>query len=161
MTPQIRNLTPTDYDSIISVVNEWWGGRNMSTMLPRLFFVHFYQTSFVAEKDSEMVGFIVGFLSPAHPEEAYIHFVGIHPHYRHQGIGRFLYEHFFDRVRHQGRHTIRCVTSPVNQNSIAFHQRLGFEIVCGDTEINGVSVVRNYDGANEDRVLFVKKLPCI
>jgi predicted GNAT superfamily acetyltransferase len=118
-------------------------------------YTHFYQTSFVAEKEGEIVGFIIGFLSPAYSDEAYIHFVGIHPNHRNEGIGRLLYKHFFDIVRHKGRSIVHCVTSPVNQRSINFHQRMGFEIVPGDSEINGVSFVHNYDGPNEDRVLFV------
>jgi ribosomal protein S18 acetylase RimI-like enzyme len=161
MTIQIRNITSSDYRFIISVVNEWWDGRNMRMMLPKLFITHFYQTSFVAEREGEIVGFVIGFLSPAYSDEAYIHFVGVHPNYRDEGIGRLLYEHFFDVVRHEGRSIVRCVTSPVNQRSINFHQRMGFEIVPGDAEINGISFIRNYDGSNEDRVLFVKKLSSI
>jgi hypothetical protein len=38
---KIRHISPTDYNSIISVLDEWWGGRPMSTMLPKLFFTHF------------------------------------------------------------------------------------------------------------------------
>ena len=38
---RIRNAEPSDYPPIISVINEWWGGRNMADILPKLFFVHF------------------------------------------------------------------------------------------------------------------------
>jgi GNAT superfamily N-acetyltransferase len=155
---QIRNITPSDYQSVISVVDDWWGGRNMSSMLPKLFFVHFQQTSFVAEQEGDRLGFLVGFLSPAYADEAYIHFVGVHPSYRGKGIGRLLYEHFFGQVHQQERSIVRCVTSPLNQLSIAFHQQMGFQIEPGDSELNGISFFRNYDGLNEDRVLFVKKL---
>ena len=34
---RIRNAEPSDYPPIISVINEWWGGRNMADMLPKLF----------------------------------------------------------------------------------------------------------------------------
>lgn len=37
----VRNVQPSDYPAIISVLDEWWGGRKMSDMLPRLFFEHF------------------------------------------------------------------------------------------------------------------------
>jgi hypothetical protein len=46
----------------------------------------------------------------------------------------------------------------VNKGSIAFHQRMGFAIEPGDTELDGVSVHTNYDGMGENRVLFVKHL---
>src|SRR6266700_2822677 len=44
---RIRLATPSDYEDIISVLNDWWGGRQMSDMLPKLFFVHFRGTTFV------------------------------------------------------------------------------------------------------------------
>ncbi len=44
---------PSDYEPILSVLNDWWGGRNMSDMLPKLFFVHFRETSFVAESEGK------------------------------------------------------------------------------------------------------------
>jgi hypothetical protein len=45
----IRNAEVDDYQTIIRAVDEWWGGRRMTLMLPKLFFVHFRPTSFVAE----------------------------------------------------------------------------------------------------------------
>ena len=45
---------------VISVVDSWWNGRHMADMLPRLFFEHFTDTSFAAERDGELAGFLVG-----------------------------------------------------------------------------------------------------
>jgi ribosomal protein S18 acetylase RimI-like enzyme len=118
-------------------------------MLPKLFFLHFEGTSFVAEDGDELVGFLCGFLSQTVDDEAYIHFVGVSPEYRGEGVGRALYEHFFDEVRDLGRRVVRCVTSPVNRQSVAFHEALGFEVE---------RVVPDYDGPGEDRVLLVKRL---
>jgi ribosomal protein S18 acetylase RimI-like enzyme len=153
-----RHPTSTDYPPIIAVLDEWWGGRSMSAMLPRLFFDHFQDTSFIAESDGQIVGFLIGFLSQTHPEQAYIHFVGVHPDYRKQGLGRQLYERFFEVARQHGRAVVHCVTSPVNRGSIAFHLHMGFRIDPGDAEIDGVSVSSNYDGRGGDRVLFSKFL---
>ncbi|HBY95306.1 MAG: GNAT family N-acetyltransferase [Ardenticatenaceae bacterium] len=154
----IRTAEPTDYAPVIAVVDDWWGGRHMSAMLPKLFFIHFRETTLVAEEDRELVGFLSGFLSQTDPEEAYIHFVGVNPEYRQAGVGRLLYERFFEVARRHGRHLVRCVTSPVNKSSIAFHTHMGFGIVSGNGEVDGISVHRNYDGQGEDRVLFVKAL---
>ena len=96
-------------------------------MLPKLFFLHFEGTSFVAEDDEgKLVAFLIGFLSQTDPEEAYIHFVGVAPAQRGSGIGRELYERFFTVVAAEGRTRVRCVTSPVNEGSVAFHESLGF-----------------------------------
>ena len=122
----------------------------MAPVLPKLFFIHFEGTSFVAEgDDGELHGFVCGFLSQTADDEAYIHFVGVDPEEREAGLGRALYERFFEEARVNGRSVVRCVTSPVNQRSVAFHESLGFEVE---------RVVPDYDGPGEDRVLLVKRL---
>jgi ribosomal protein S18 acetylase RimI-like enzyme len=146
----IRRAKPSDYGRVIGRVNVWWGGREMAPMLPRLFFLHFEGTSFVAEDaGGDLAGFVCGFLSQTDPKEAYIHFVGVSPDHRGEGVGRALYERFFDEVRDQGRSLIRCVTSPANRSSVAFHGALGFEIE---------RVAEDYDGPGEDRVVLLKRL---
>jgi ribosomal protein S18 acetylase RimI-like enzyme len=150
VTTTLRHAKPSDYGRIIGRINVWWGGRDMAPMLPKLFFIHFEGTSFVAEDDDdELVGFVCGFLSQTADDEAYIHFVGVDPEVRGTGLGRTLYERFFEEVRAQGRSTVRCVTSPVNERSVAFHESLGFEVE---------RVVPDYDGPGEDRVLLVRRL---
>ncbi|HUG65928.1 MAG TPA: GNAT family N-acetyltransferase [Gaiellaceae bacterium] len=146
----IRHSRPSDYGRVIGRINVWWGGREMAPMLPKLFFIHFEGTSFVAEDATgELVGFVCGFLSQAADDEAYIHFVGVDPEARGTGLGRALYERFFEEVRGNGRAVVRCVTSPLNRRSVAFHESLGFEVE---------RVVPDYDGPGEDRVLLVKRL---
>jgi N-acetylglutamate synthase-like GNAT family acetyltransferase len=154
----LRQAEVKDYDPIIQVIDDWWGGRPMAGMLHRLFFEHFQPTSFVIEQDAEIVGFLVGFRSQTVPTQAYIHFVGVHPAMRGQGMGRRLYEHFFEAVRKMGCSEVRAITSPVNTGSIAFHTRMGFAILPGDAQINGVAVTTNYDGRGSDRVLFRRDL---
>jgi N-acetylglutamate synthase-like GNAT family acetyltransferase len=154
----IRHATPADHKPIIQVIDEWWGGRPMADMLPKLVFIHFQPTSFVIEEGGERIAFLIGFVSQTHPNEAYIHFVGIHPDHRKRGLGRMLYEKFFETVRQKGCDTVRCVTSIVNKTSIAFHTKMGFAIEEGDAVIDGVPVFTDYDGLGGTRVLFVKKL---
>ena len=119
----------------------------MAAMLPKLFFVHFRDTSFVMDDDGEIAGFLCGFRSQTHADEAYIHFVGVDPDRRGAGIARALYERFFEAVA--PRTIVRAVTAPVNERSVAFHQALGFEIDRVDED---------YDGHGEARVLLVKHL---
>ncbi len=154
----IRPITEQDYPPVISVLNDWWGGRRMSDMLPRLFFKHFQQTSFIAEENGVIQGFLVGFISQSHPDQAYIHFVGIHPDHRKGGMGKGLYKKFFDTVKNHGCKTVHLVTSPDNTNSIAYHAKMGFMIEKGNAEANGVLIHTDYDGPREDRVLFLKEL---
>jgi ribosomal protein S18 acetylase RimI-like enzyme len=147
---EIRHAQPSDYGRVIGRVNSWWGGRDMAPMLPKLFFVHFEGTSFVIDDDEgQLAGFLIGFLSQADDDEAYIHFVGVAPEHRGEGIGRSLYERFFEEARSHGRKRVRCVTSPVNERSVAFHEAMGFAVE---------KVAEDYDGPGEDRVLLVKQL---
>lgn len=154
----LRPLDESDYQEVISVVDKWWGGRHMADMLPRLFFKHFKDTSFIAEEGNRIIAFLVGFVSQSYPEEAYIHFVGVHPDYRKKGIGGKLYSAFFEKVQEKGCGIVRSITSPVNKGSIGFHARMGFQTEKGDGEVDGIPVSTNYDGLGHDRVLFKRQL---
>ena len=156
---RIRLLRPSDHAPVIAVIDQWWGGRPMAGMLPRLFFDHFTDTSFAADRDDVLAGFLVGFMSPARPGEAYIHFVGVHPEERSHGLVRRLYTTFFDAVGARGCNRVRAVTSPVNTGSVAFHRRMGFRLEPGDATVGDIPVATGYDGPGQDRVRFVRDLP--
>jgi predicted GNAT superfamily acetyltransferase len=158
VTFQIRPLSPADYPPVISLVDQWWGGRAMAGLLPRLFFEHFTDTSFAAERDGRLAGFLAGFISQSRPGEAYIHFVGVDPAQRGGGVGRVLYEAFFRAAEARGCVLVRAVTSPVNRGSIAFHQRMGFQLEPGDAQVDGIPVSSGYDGPGGDRVRFRRPL---
>lgn len=155
---EFRNVRELDYIPVISIIDNWWGGRHMADMLPKLFFQHFQDTSFVAEQDGQIIGFLIGLVSQTIPTEAYVHFIGVHPDCRKDGVAKSLYQMFFEKVREKGCNVVRCVTSPINKTSIAFHTRMGFQIEKGTGEVDGVPVTMNYDGIGQDRVLFVKEL---
>ena len=143
----IRHAEPADYGAVAGVIDEWWGGRALAAMLPKLFFVHFRDTSFVAEEEGHVAGFLCGFRSQTFDDEAYVHFVGVDPKGRARGLGRSLYERFFEAVA--PRTVVRAVTAPVNERSVAFHRALGFEVERVDED---------YDGQGQARVLLVKRL---
>jgi len=147
MATVIRHAEPSDYGRVIGVIDDWWSGRSMSAMLPKLFFVHFRDTSFVAEDDGVLAGFICGFRSQTYADEAYVHFVGVDPGLRGSGLGRELYDRFFAAVA--PRTVVRAVTSPLNERSVAFHHAIGFEVERVDED---------YDGLGEARVLLVRDL---
>lgn len=135
-----RRPIPDDYDRVMAVMVEWWGGRDLRVMLPRIFFEHFRTTSLVAEHEDQLVGFLVGFPCADHADEAYVHFAGVHPAWRGAGLGRDLYRRFYGIARAQGRTVVRAVTAPMNQASIAFHMALGFVVLPGDDEVDGMPV---------------------
>ena len=154
----LRPLKSSDYEPISSVVDEWWGGRPVRQLLPRLFFEHFSPTSLALVDGEEIQAFLVGLRSQSDPEVAYIHFVGVSPQCRGKGYGRLLYSRFFEIVMSIGCSEVHCITSPVNGDSIAFHQRMGFRIVNADGEQDGIPVTRDHAGEGKHRVQFRKVL---
>jgi hypothetical protein len=66
--------------------------------------------------------------------------------------------HFFELSRKHGRDIVRCVTSPVNKTSLAFHRSVGFQLEPSTEDSSGIPIHKNYDGPGEDRVLFFKRL---
>ena len=155
---RIRKADPSDHETIIGALQDWWAGRDLTAMLPKLFLNHFNDTSFVAENNNRMIGFLIGFLSPALKlkNEAYVHFMGVHPDFRKKGIGKTLYERFFEICRTHDRMVVRACTSPVNRSSIQFHERIGFQLDPGDDEIDGFPVTRDYNRPGDHKVRFTK-----
>jgi ribosomal protein S18 acetylase RimI-like enzyme len=148
MTLVVRAARPDDYESIVAVVDEWWG-RPLARMLPRLFLDHFHATSLVAEYDDALAGFLIGFHSGSAPHRAYIHFVGVAPAQRGTGLARRLYRTFFDAALQDGCTTVSAITSPANTASVAFHQAMGFAVR---------GPVPDYDGPGVDRIVFERAL---
>ena len=161
----IRHALPTDHGAIREAILLWWNGsrtpeqaRELSLLVPPLFLQHFGSTSWIIEDGGQLVGFLIGFHSADHADQAYIHFVGVDPQRRGQGVGRQLYELFFEQARESGRTTVKAITSPRNTASIAYHTALEFTLEPSDTLLDGLPVHTDYDGPGEDRVCFVRRL---
>lgn len=156
-----RRPTEADYPAIIRVVDDWWGGRNLSKLLPRLWLQHFTGTSWLAEQaDGGVAGFLIGFLSPDHPETAYSHMVATNPNLRRQGLGAALYDRFIADARADGRSLVKAVTWPGNRTSLAFHRSIGFEIEAlpGSQNLYGTPAQPGYDFDREDRAVMVRRI---
>jgi ribosomal protein S18 acetylase RimI-like enzyme len=158
---QLRGATEADYPAVATAIQTWWtlpgldtpaAARERAALVPRLWLQHFAATSLLAERDGRLAGFLIGFLSQDRPAEGYIHFVGVAPDERGRGTGRRLYERFFAICRAARRDCVRCVTSPTNTLSIAFHEAMGFSI-----ERSGEELAKpDYDGVGVPRVAFVR-----
>lgn len=162
----VRHPTADDHPRVLAVMDEWWDGLGgtegsvqRALLLPRLFFQHFSDSSYLAERpDSSLVAFLVGLLSPARPDVAYIHFVGVDPGVRRTGVAAGLYHRFFRMAVGRGARLAQCITSPANTRSVAFHASLGFVVDPSETTIDGLPVHRDYDGPGLDRVTLTRRL---
>lgn len=145
----LRSPQEADHLRVVPVLSNWWGGRDLSHLLPRLYFQHFNDTSFIVEHNGELVAFLIGFVSQSEPGQAYIHFVGVHPDHRKQHLGQAMYERFFQLARARGAREVHAITGTVNTGSQAYHARLGFLVS---------PPIPNYDGAGDDRVTMTRPL---
>jgi ribosomal protein S18 acetylase RimI-like enzyme len=154
---RLRRPTEADHARILPVVDDWWGGRPLHHLLPRLWLQHFTGTSWVAETaDGRLAGFLIGFISPDHSTTGYIHMVATSPNLRRQGLGRRMYEAFIEDVRDRGVLAVQAITWAGNRTSLAFHASMGFRIHDGPgtRRVFGVPAFVDYEGAGSDICLL-------
>jgi GNAT superfamily N-acetyltransferase len=107
-----------------------------------------------------LLGFLIGFISPDHPDVAYAHMIATNPNHRRRGIGRALYEQFFADALAAGARQVQAITWPGNRVSVDFHRHLGFRVDDGPgtTPIYGVPAYPDFDGDGEDRAVLIRTL---
>lgn len=162
----VRLLGEDDFMPIQNTLTTWWddwgdsqAASQRRLLLPRLFFQHFADTSMVVnDPRGEVAAYLIGFMSQSRTEQAYIHFVGVHPDLHGQGFGARLYRRFFELCVSRGVTRVSCVTSPGNVKSIGFHRAMGFEVAAGRPDPGGFDVQPDYDGEGLERVCFVRLL---
>lgn len=158
---RFRRPVETDHARLVGQVDEWWSGRKLHQLLPRLWLQHFTGTSWVLEDSrGSLIGFLVGFISPDHPDQAYVHMVATSPNHRGAGLGRALYERFFEDVKARGVRRVTAITWPGNRISVGFHRALGFTPFDGPgtQRLYGTPAYPDYDAEGDDRVVFSREL---
>ena len=125
---------------------KFWGDRDLSGDHDAYWFRQFDTSGLVARYRSEIVGYLLGVIP--HEGPAYIHLVAARSDFRHQGIGRHLYQHFIDRSRQLGVASVQATTMPESSGAISFHSSMGFS---GE-------LIKDYAGAGNPRVFFELKL---
>jgi GNAT superfamily N-acetyltransferase len=142
-----RTITKADFDKIVEVIDHWWGGP-ISTFAHPIFFYELGDQALVAEEDGEMIGFLLGFISPQPEKVGFVHLVGIHPDHRRKGVGRALYATFTEQCIAAGCRRLKAITTAGNEGSLRFHQAVGWE----------TREVEDYAGPGRKRIVFTKEL---
>ncbi len=156
-----RRPIEADHPRLVAVVDDWWGGRQLAHLLRRLWLQFFTGTSWIAETpDGTLAGFLVGFVSPDDPTVGYVHMIATNPNHRNRGLGRELYQHFFDDVAARGVREVRAITWAGNRVSIGFHTAIGFRVDDGPgtQRLYGTTAYPDYEGDGRDMVVFRKRL---
>jgi len=152
---ETRTIGKKDFDTIVEVIDRWWGGP-ISTFAHPIFFYELGDRALVAEENGEIIGFLLGFVAKptAHAGQTppvltgYVHLVGIHPDYRRRGVGRLLYERFTESCREAGCAAMKAITTLSNDGSIRFHLAVGWS----------AAEVEDYAGPGRKRLVFTRSL---
>jgi len=142
-----RGITKEDFDQIVSVMDDWWGGPAGVRPLP-IFYYEWGEFALIVEDAGSLAGFLLGFVTQKSPRTAYVHVIGIAPPYRRRGVGRMLYDEFARRGEAQGASVMKAITTPGNEGNIEFHRAMGFSVV-EDTD---------YAGPGRARFVFTRPL---
>ena len=154
---RIEKCTINDFNEIISDISDFWGS-DRTLHLHQSFLIHeFGNTAFIIKDKGKVVAYLFGFFSQTQ-SLAYVHLIGVREKYQKQGLGKMLYENFIEIAKAQNIHKIKAITKPINIKSINFHKnKIGMRLL-GEPDENGINVIKNYSGVNEDRVVFEKQI---
>ena len=153
---EITLCTKADFDQILTEIADFWGSDRTLKLHHPILLYEFGNSAYVVKEGERVVGYLFGFISQTAPV-GYVKFIGVRRSHQRRGIGRRLYERFTDFARSKGCAELKAITSPTNKVSIAFHRRLGMELL-GEPNEEGVPVVKDYSGPGIDRVVFRKKI---
>ena len=153
-TVEIQRCTKHDFDYIVSHASEFWGSERTLGLHHPMFLYEFGDTAYVIREGGQVIAYLFGLLSQSSPV-AYVHLVGVHVSARRRGLAGALYEHFTTYGRSHGCTELKAITTPANQQSIAFHRSLG---MTPDADADADGVTRDYAGPGEHRVVLRKRL---
>jgi ribosomal protein S18 acetylase RimI-like enzyme len=146
-----RALRGDDFHRARAVVDAWFG-HPVGLVMHRLFFEQLGPSGvWLEDAGGAPVGFLLGLVSEAEPDLAYVHMHVVDPAWRGQGVGARLYADFCARAQARGCSRVRALAAPEREASRRFHERLGFR---GRLE-------EGYLGGGVDRIVFERRLPLL
>jgi ribosomal protein S18 acetylase RimI-like enzyme len=131
-------------------VVEGWFGHPVGLVMHRLFFDQLGPWGvWLEDREGLPAGFLLGLVSAAEPDLAYVHMHVVDPAWRGTGAGERLYREFCARARDAGCTRVRALAAPDRTASRRFHERLGFR----------GRLAPGYLGPGADRIVFERPLP--
>lgn len=157
---QIRNVKEIDFLDIMKVAIECEPIPIERDSIYHCLTRYFANTCFVAEKEGQIIGFILGWISQVDNTIAYVHNICVIPKNRKNKIASSLYDRFIRAVKDNGCDRIFLIAGSTNKISINFHKSLGFR-ASDEGEaiiIDGVRAVKDYNGPGEHKVVLCKDI---
>jgi GNAT superfamily N-acetyltransferase len=109
-----RTAEPSDAEAVVAAITDWWPGVHMVHGVCPQLFEHFGDTCVIVEDDDGLIGFLVGFMSQRFPDAGYVHYAGVRPGHRGDGLGTEMYARFADTTRARGRSLMLAETGAWN-----------------------------------------------
>jgi len=146
-----------DYHQIIRDIVDFWDSERTLFLHHPFLIYEFGNTAFVIKENDMVIAYLFGFFSQTE-SVGYVHLLGVRDNYRRKGLGTLLYNNFIELSKSKGIKKIKAITTPTNEKSIQFHKKqIGMTLI-GNPNQDGINVVKNYSGINQDRVVFEKEI---
>ena len=135
------------------------------------YFEHFYKimlryfqnTCFIAEEGGEIVGFLMGFVSPVHESTYFLWQVGVSPATRGKGVGKLLLKAAENHLKEMDIRKIEVTVDPENEPSLRLFKSSGYMNISrqeGETvHVLENLAVKDYYSPGRHFVLFEKRIP--
>ena len=157
MAVEIRPITVAEYAAVREDIEDFWDSDRTVAMHQTMFLHEFGDSCLVAKEGDETIGYMVAFASQT-SDAGYVHLVGVRKAWRGKGIARALYEHFGAWAKARGCTSLKAITNPTNEGSVAFHRALGFELTGEPIDGETYPMVRDFGGPGVHRIVFHKSL---
>jgi GNAT superfamily N-acetyltransferase len=156
MTGEISQCTRQDYQQILEDLEDFWNGRDTRALHHPMLINEFGNSAFVIRAGTRVMAYLFGFVSQVEPV-GYVHLIAVRASARRQCLAQKLFRHFVDFARRHGCTHVKAITTPSNSSSIAFHKSIGMTLL-GEPDNAGITVIPDYAGRSEPRVVFWKAI---
>ena len=121
---------------------------------------YFHNTCFIAEDGDEIVGFLMGFISPVHESTYFLWQVGVSPTTQGKGVGKLLLKAAENTLKEMDIRRIEVTVDPENKPSLRLFKSLGYINISrqeGETvSVLGNLAVKDYYSPGRHFILFEK-----
>lgn len=120
----IRRLLPRDFQGVLDIDNEVFGGYDPSIFTA--FYEYYGNTTLVAEINSQVVGFVLGFKHT--PLEGRVFWLAVRPGFQTRGVGRRLLATILSIFRQIGAVSATLEVRVSNKKAQTLYSQMGFRV---------------------------------
>jgi len=128
MESEIQQCTMNDFKQVRAEIIDFWGTDRTLYIHQRLLVRKFGESAYVIKEGDKVIAYLVGFIDDKR-NIGWVHLIGV-------------------RISHQ---KIKALTIPENEESIAFHKKIGMKFL-GVPNDKGIPVIKNHHDSGQDRV---------